>query len=116
MLWVMVLALSVWPGPTEPPGQKEPPFAAKFAEIKAAMDKLNQEGDKLYQAARTEEEKEAVIGKVLELQAREGTPLADTIRSFEEIADGKWDHLPESAFMYVGPIEQAEEQAKKMQK
>ena len=36
--------------------------------------------------------------------------------SFEEIADGKWDHLPETAFMYVGAIEQAEEQAKKMQK
>jgi F-type H+-transporting ATPase subunit beta len=46
----------------------------------------------------------------------EYTSVADTIRSFEEIADGKWDHLPESAFMYVGPIEQAEEQAKKMAK
>ena len=32
---------------------------------------------------------------------------------FEELADGKWDHLPEDAFMYVGSIEQAEEQAKK---
>jgi len=44
------------------------------------------------------------------------TPLEDTIRSFEEIADGKWDHLPEQAFMYVGPIEQAEEEAKRMEK
>jgi len=43
------------------------------------------------------------------------TPLADTIRSFEEICDGKWDHLPEQAFMYVGSIEQAEAQAKKME-
>ena len=43
------------------------------------------------------------------------TQLEDTIRSFEEICDGKWDHLPENAFMYVGPIEEAEEQAKKMQ-
>ena len=43
------------------------------------------------------------------------TPLEDTIRSFEEIADGKWDHLPEQAFMYVGAIEQAEEQAKKLE-
>jgi F-type H+/Na+-transporting ATPase subunit beta len=42
------------------------------------------------------------------------TPLAETIRSFEELCDGKWDHLPESAFMYVGAIEEAEEQAKKM--
>ena len=43
------------------------------------------------------------------------TPLADTIRSFEELCDGKWDHLPESAFMYVGAIDEAEEQYKKMQ-
>ena len=43
------------------------------------------------------------------------TPLAETIRSFEELCDGKWDHLPESAFMYVGPIEEAEQQAKKME-
>ena len=42
------------------------------------------------------------------------TKLADTIRSFKELCDGKWDHLPESAFMYVGPIEEAEEAAKKM--
>ncbi|MEC8556009.1 MAG: F0F1 ATP synthase subunit beta [Planctomycetota bacterium] len=42
------------------------------------------------------------------------TTIDDTIRSFEEICDGKWDHLPEQAFMYVGAIEQAEAQAKKM--
>jgi F-type H+-transporting ATPase subunit beta len=42
------------------------------------------------------------------------TKIADTIRSFEELCDGKWDHLPEGAFMYVGAIEEAEEQAKKM--
>ena len=38
----------------------------------------------------------------------------DTIRSFEELCDGKWDHLPESAFMYVGAIEEADAKAKKM--
>ena len=42
------------------------------------------------------------------------TSMADTIRSFEELCDGKWDHLPEGAFTYVGAIEEAEEQAKKM--
>ena len=42
------------------------------------------------------------------------TPLADTIRSFEELCDGKWDHLNEAAFMYVGTIEEADEQAKRM--
>jgi F-type H+/Na+-transporting ATPase subunit beta len=52
---------------------------------------------------------EVFLGKPGEI-----TPLADTIRSFEELADGKWDHLPEQAFMYVGSIEQAAEQAEKL--
>ncbi len=42
------------------------------------------------------------------------TKLEDTIRSFKEICAGKWDHLPESAFLYVGSVDQAEEQAKRM--
>ncbi len=42
------------------------------------------------------------------------TTLKDTIRSFKGICDGLYDHLPESAFMYVGTIEEAEEAAKKM--
>ena len=42
------------------------------------------------------------------------TPLEDTITSFEEIVEGKWDHLPESAFMYVGDAQSAAEQAERM--
>jgi F-type H+-transporting ATPase subunit beta len=42
------------------------------------------------------------------------TPLSETIRSFREICQGKWDELPESAFMYVGAVEEAAEQAKAM--
>jgi F-type H+-transporting ATPase subunit beta len=38
-------------------------------------------------------------------------PLEDTVRSFEELCDGKWDHLPEQAFMYVGTIEDAAKRA-----
>ena len=38
----------------------------------------------------------------------------DTVRSFKEICDGKWDHLPESAFYMVGSIDEAVEKAKKM--
>ena len=53
---------------------------------------------------------EAFTGK-----AGKFTTLPETIRSFEELCDGKWDHLPESAFLYVGGIEEAAEQAKKMQ-
>lgn len=40
--------------------------------------------------------------------------LEDTIRSFQEIIDGKHDDLPESAFLYVGTIEEAVEKANKM--
>src|SRR5438034_3917326 len=41
------------------------------------------------------------------------TPIKETIRSFKELCEGKWDHLPEDAFRYVGAIEEAEEQARK---
>jgi F-type H+-transporting ATPase subunit beta len=56
------------------------------------------------------------VAEVFTGKSGEYTSIADTIRSFEEIVDGKWDHLPEPAFMYVGAIEQADEQAKKMAK
>ncbi len=55
-----------------------------------------------------------LVAEVFTGKAGQITPLEDTIRSFEELCDGKWDHLPEEAFMYVGVIEQAEEQAKRM--
>ncbi|GAC1326030.1 MAG: F0F1 ATP synthase subunit beta [Chloroflexota bacterium] len=37
--------------------------------------------------------------------------IADTVRSFKEVLEGKWDHLPEQAFMYVGTIEEAAQKA-----
>jgi len=40
--------------------------------------------------------------------------LEDTIRGFKGIIDGKYDDLPESAFMYVGTIEEAVEKAKSL--
>jgi F-type H+-transporting ATPase subunit beta len=40
--------------------------------------------------------------------------VTDTVRSFKEVCDGKWDHLPEAAFYMVGGIEEAIEKAKKM--
>jgi F-type H+-transporting ATPase subunit beta len=42
-------------------------------------------------------------------------PLKDTIRSFRELVDGKWDHLPEQAFYMVGGIDEAIEKAKTLQ-
>ena len=55
------------------------------------------------------------VAEVFTGKSGEFTSIQDTIRSFNEIYDGKWDHLPEGAFMYVGPIEQAEAQWKKSQ-
>jgi F-type H+-transporting ATPase subunit beta len=43
-------------------------------------------------------------------------PMAETVRSFREILDGKHDDLPEGAFLYVGAIEQAREKAAKLAK
>ena len=42
-------------------------------------------------------------------------PLKETIRGFKEIIDGKHDDLPESAFLFVGTIEDAVEKAKTIQ-
>ena len=41
-------------------------------------------------------------------------PVAETVRAFKEILDGKHDDLPEEAFRLVGTIEQAIEKANKM--
>jgi F-type H+-transporting ATPase subunit beta len=41
-------------------------------------------------------------------------PLAETIRGFEEIIEGEHDDLPESAFLFVGTIDEAVEKAKRV--
>jgi len=83
------------------------------------VDELS-EGDKLivHRARRMERflSQPFLVAEVFTGKPGEVTSLEDTIRSFEEIDSGKWDHLPENAFMYVGVIEQAEEQWKKSQK
>ncbi|MBQ8903528.1 MAG: F0F1 ATP synthase subunit beta [Oscillospiraceae bacterium] len=42
-------------------------------------------------------------------------PLKETIRGFKEIIEGKHDDLPESAFLFVGTIDEAVEKAKQQQ-
>ena len=42
-------------------------------------------------------------------------PLKETIRGFKEIIEGKHDDLPESAFLFVGSIDEAVEKAKSIQ-
>lgn len=41
-------------------------------------------------------------------------PIKETVRGFKEILEGKHDDLPESAFLYVGTIDEAVEKAKNM--
>ena len=41
-------------------------------------------------------------------------PLKETIRGFREILEGKHDDLPESAFLFVGTIDEAVEKAKRV--
>ena len=39
--------------------------------------------------------------------------VAETVRGFKEIIEGKHDNLPESAFLFVGGIDEVVEKAKK---
>ncbi|WP_102401439.1 F0F1 ATP synthase subunit beta [Haloimpatiens massiliensis] len=41
-------------------------------------------------------------------------PIKETIKGFKEILEGKHDDIPESAFLFVGNIEEAREKAKKI--
>jgi F-type H+-transporting ATPase subunit beta len=41
-------------------------------------------------------------------------PLEDTVRSFREVLDGKYDDLPEAAFMSVGTIEDVVKKAESL--
>ncbi len=48
-----------------------------------------------------------------------GTPgkyvkLADSIKGFKAIVDGKYDEMPEQAFYMVGGIEEVEEKGRKL--
>ncbi len=40
--------------------------------------------------------------------------LADTIKGFKGLVEGKYDHLPEAAFYMVGNIDEAVEKGKKL--
>jgi len=42
------------------------------------------------------------------------TPLEETIESFDRLAEGEADDLPESAFMYVGNLDDARKKAEEM--
>ena len=41
-------------------------------------------------------------------------PVKDSIKGFKEILEGKYDDIPESAFLFVGTVEEAVEKAKNL--
>jgi F-type H+-transporting ATPase subunit beta len=54
-----------------------------------------------------------IVAEVFTGKPGDYTPLGETVRCFREICEGKWDHLPEQAFMYVSTVEDAEAKASK---
>jgi F-type H+-transporting ATPase subunit beta len=55
------------------------------------------------------------VGEVFTGMAGRYVPVAETVRGFQEIIDGKHDDFPEQAFYMVGTIDEAVEKGKKMQ-
>jgi F-type H+-transporting ATPase subunit beta len=81
------------------------------------VDELSEEDKRVVARARRIEKflsQPFIVAEAFTNRPGKVTPLKETIRSFKELCDGKWDHLPENAFMYIGGIEEAEEAAKKM--
>jgi F-type H+/Na+-transporting ATPase subunit beta len=81
------------------------------------VEELNEEDKQVVARARRIEKflsQPFIVAEAFTNRPGKVTPLADTIRSFSELCEGKWDHVPEAAFMYVGGIDEVAEQAKKM--
>ncbi|MDH3771103.1 MAG: F0F1 ATP synthase subunit beta, partial [Nitrospirota bacterium] len=81
------------------------------------MDELSEEDKELVARARKLQRFLSQPFHVAE--AFTGTPgkyvkLPDTVRSFKEIVEGKYDDLPEQAFYMAGPIEEVLEKAEKL--
>jgi len=81
------------------------------------MDELS-EGDKL-SVSRARKIQRFLSQPFFVAEAFTGSPgkyvkLADTIKGFKEIIEGRHDDLPEQAFYMVGSIEEAQEKAKKL--
>lgn len=81
------------------------------------IEELNEEDKQVVSRARRIERflsQPFIVAEAFTNRPGKVTPLAETIRSFKELCEGKWDHLPEGAFLYVGGIDEAAEQAKKL--
>src|SRR5712664_329842 len=83
------------------------------------VEELNEEDKQVVARARRIEKflsQPFIVAEAFTNRPGKVTSLADTIRSFKELCEGKWDHLPEGAFYMVGGIEEAAAEAEKMAK
>ena len=82
------------------------------------MDELSEE-DKLTVARARKIEKflsqPFFVAEVFTGSSGKHVELEDTIKSFDGLVKGEYDHLPEAAFYMVGGIEEAIEKAKKLE-
>merc|ERR1712071_547488 len=54
------------------------------------------------------------VAEVFTGHAGKLVPIAETIKGFQSILQGEYDHLPEAAFYMVGPIEEVIAKAEKL--
>jgi F-type H+-transporting ATPase subunit beta len=81
------------------------------------MDELSEEDKVIVERARRIERffsQPFSVASAFTGMAGKYVPIAETVRSFKEVVEGKWDHLPMGAFMYVGGIDEAVQKAEKM--
>ncbi|HET7771382.1 MAG TPA: F0F1 ATP synthase subunit beta [Chloroflexota bacterium] len=81
------------------------------------MEELSEEDKVIVNRARRVEQflsQPFFVGEVFTNVPGRYVPVAETVRGFREILDGKHDHLPEDAFRLVGTIDDAVEKAKQL--
>jgi F-type H+/Na+-transporting ATPase subunit beta len=81
------------------------------------MEELSEEDKVIVNRARRVEQflsQPFFVGEVFTNVPGRYVPVAETVRGFREILDGKHDHLPEDAFRLVGTIDDAVEKARQM--
>ena len=92
----------------------------KYSELKdiiaiLGMDELSEADKKTVERARKLERflsQPFFVAEVFTGSPGKYVSLNDTVSSFRDIVDGKYDHLPEQAFYMVGGIEEAEAKAR----
>jgi F-type H+-transporting ATPase subunit beta len=82
------------------------------------MDELSEEDKLLVQRARKIERflsQPFFVAEQFTGMAGKYVKLEDTVRSFRSVIDGEYDHLPEQAFFFQGPIDDVVARAKELE-